>query len=403
MRIWKSITAARRTGIIVFAITFGWVLFFGSNISFFSSARMQLASLFFADDITVAEINQSYHRRQLKVLIVPGHDNIDGGTSYKGVFEASYTAKIGEYLNEYLEKDPNIDAILVRNQNGYTKEFADYFTREGGNITNFITRARDYFNSLRASKVVEKSSAPFTHVRANRRVTTILYGLNKWANDHDVDIVLHVHLNDYPRKSWETAHTGYSMYIPDTSLPNHAPSKAIAEVLSDTFSRFWAKSDLRLEKDIIIQDPDLIALGSYGTLRPASVLIEYGYIYEPRFQNDLLLKETAFRTYQGLVSYFGDERKVTDEFAWLFPYTWEKPISRGVLRDSDVAAFQTALLKLGFYPPRGASIQDCPVSGNFKNCTQEALRAFQDYYGINENGEFGIETRKKFNGLFSKV
>src|SRR3989344_2475822 len=247
MRVRKFFTPVK-TGILVFLLTFGGILFAGSNISFFTEARTQLASLFFANDLTVADISAKYQRKQLTVLIVPGHDAIDGGASYKGVYEAEYTAKIGQYLYEYLENDPNIDAILVRNKNGYTKEFADYFSREEGEIRAFTSRAVGYFNSLKETNQVEKPAAPFTHVRANTRVTKILYGLNRWANDHDVDIVLHIHLNDYPRKSGEVRYEGYSLYIPDASLPNHTPSKAIAEALSGTFSRFWTKSNLRLEK-----------------------------------------------------------------------------------------------------------------------------------------------------------
>ena len=232
-------------------------------------------------------------------------------------------------------------------------------------------------------------------------MTKIRYGLNKWANDHGVDIVLHLHLNDYPKKSSGMAYAGYSIYIPDSSLPNHAPSRAIAEALSGVFSRFWTRSNLRLEKDTIIEDPDLIALGSYGSLRAASVLLEYGYIYEPRFQSETFLKETAFRTYQGLVSYFGDSGKIGDEFAWLSPYEWKKPLSYGVLRNSDVVAFQAALLKLGFYPPDGKSLEDCPMSGNFKDCTRDALHAFQEENGIlDENGVLGYKTRETLNTMF---
>lgn len=390
-----------KTGVIVFAVTFIGILFFGSNISFFSSVRSQFASLFFANDLTIAEINKKYRNKQVKVLIVPGHDSINGGTSYKGIPEAEYTAKIGQYLYDYLENDPNIDAILVRNKNGYTKEFADYFSSEEGEIRNFTNRTIGYFNSLRSLNQVEKPPPPMAHVRANARTTKILYGVNKWANDHGVDIVLHLHLNDYPRKSGEIRYEGYSLYIPDSSLPNHAPSKAIARALSDTFARFWTKSTLYLEKDTIIEDPDLIALGSYGSLRAASILLEYGYIYESRFQNELLLKEAAFRTYQGLVSYFGDNGKITDEFAWLFPYEWKKPLSYGVLRSSDVVALQTALLKLGFYPSGGATFRECPVSGNFKDCTRDALTLFQAKHGIvDENGILGYKTRQTLNAIF---
>ncbi|MBI3074767.1 MAG: peptidoglycan-binding protein, partial [Parcubacteria group bacterium] len=127
---------------------------------------------------------------------------------------------------------------------------------------------------------------------------------------------------------------------------------------------------------------------------------EYGYIYETRFQTEVMLKEAAFRTYQGLLLYFGDSKKLVGESAWFLPYEWEKPLSYGVLRNNDVAAFQSALSLLGFYPPRGTSLRDCPVSGNFKECTKNALFAFQTQYGIAERGEFGAETREKLNELF---
>lgn len=366
------------------------------------SVRHQVASLFFADDLTPDEIQRDYYARRLKVLIVPGHDNIDGGTSYKGRMEASYTVKIGEYLFDYLSKNPNIEVLMTRNESGYTKEFADYFSREQQAIAAFIDRSRGYFKQLSVSNSVETAPPPMAHIRVNKRITNILYGINRWANDNDVDIVLHIHLNDYPKKSSHPGYDGYSMYIPDPSFPNYLPSRKIADALSKNFSRYWAKSNMRLESDTIMEDSDLIAVGSYGTLRSASVLLEYGYIYEPRFQTEIMLKEAAFRTYQGLLSYFGDEKKLAKESAWFSPYEWEKPLSYGVLRNNDVAAFQSALSLLGLYPPRDMSLRDCPVSGNFKECTKSALSAFQSQYGISEQGEFGPETRGKLNELFAE-
>ena len=396
----KESNAAKMTGVVVFFLTFFGLLFVGSGLPLFSLARAQLASLFFADDLTPQEIQERYWGKELTVLIVPGHDNVDGGTSYKGVYEAEYTAKIGEYLYDYLKQNAHIKPILVRNRNGYVKEFADYFAREEPAIRNFITQARGRFQNLSSSGAVETLPPPIAHIRASSRTTKVLYGINKWANERDVDIVIHIHLNDYPRKAWNTQYDGFSIYIPDPAFPNYAASRGIAESLKNTFAKYWAESNLRLEEGTIIEDPDLIALGSYGTLRAASVLLEYGYIYEPRFQTELLLKEAAFRTYQGLLPYFGDT-VVKDEFAWLLPYEWEKTVRYGALKNNDVAAFQSALLKLGFYPPSGSTFRDCPVSGNFKDCTQKALGAFQDAHGIvDEAGVLGYKTRQTLNTLF---
>src|SRR3989338_631539 len=151
----KESNAAKMTGVAVFFLTFFGLLFVGSSLPLFSLARAQLASLFFADDLTPQEIQERYWGKELTVLIVPGHDNVDGGTSYKGVYEAEYTAKIGEYLYDYLKQNAHIKPILVRNKNGYAKEFADYFSREEREIRAFISRSVGYFNSLKESNQVE--------------------------------------------------------------------------------------------------------------------------------------------------------------------------------------------------------------------------------------------------------
>jgi hypothetical protein len=58
----------------------------------------------------------------------------------------------------------------------------------------------------------------------------------------------------------------------------------------------------------IVPDQELIAIGRFNVADTANVLIEYGYIYEPQYQNNKkrmqVIDEYALRTYQGLENFF---------------------------------------------------------------------------------------------------
>lgn len=370
-------------------------------IVFVSDVRTYLASLFFANDLTSEDVRAHYQQGNVSILIVPGHDSKNYGTWYKGMKEADLVAEIGENLYEYLARDGRFNVTLARNRNGYTQEFSDYFTKQKNNIAFFIRSVWTYFNELARTQQIAISPQKVRHNRVNRKTQIALYGINKWANDHNMDIVLHLHLNDYGgRRSWERKYDGFSIYIPSKELPNHEVSQELAHHLREVFSRYWAASSLPVEKSAIIESPLLIATGAAGSLRSAGVLMEYGYIYESRFHTDLMLKEAAFRTYQGLLAFFEDGEKIADDLSWVFPYEWEKNISFESRLKEDIAAAQAALFELGFYPPPGMSKRRCPVNGNFRTCTKIALRNFQKQMGISGNGEFGPKTRAALNKLF---
>lgn len=367
---------------------------------FVDDVQNYLASLFFVDDLTSEEVKNHYRDGRVSVLIVPGHDGRDPGTTYNGIKEADRVALVGEYLYEHLKNNDQFDVTLVRNRNGYTKEFADYFLRQKDSIGFFIQSVWQRFHQLIRSDQVTVSPPAVQHNRASKKTQLILYGINKWANEKNIDIVLHLHLNDYPRSWRERKYNGFSMYISGSALPNHEVSYELAQHFRNVFSKYWAESNLPLEKEIIIESPYLIATGAAGSLRSASLLVEYGYIYESRFHTDLMLKEAAFRTYEGLLSFFDDKKTVQNRFSWIFPYQWNKNIPFGSKLNDDVIAAQSALFKLGFYPPTGKTKRECPINGNLRTCTRRALANFQQYFEIIGNGEFGPKTRGALNTLF---
>ena len=150
-------------------------------------------------------------------------------------------------------------------------------------------------------------------------------------------------------------------------------------------------SDLPIESEGIIEDQDLIAIGSFNSVNAASLLIEYGYIYEPQLTDptmrELATQDLAFQTYLGLQDFF-DPRMIPDMGhtygTSILPHHWETILKEGDRPSHDIFALQTALAVEGIYPPSGTSGNECPRTGKFGPCTREALSAFQNKYGITE-------------------
>lgn len=81
-------------------------------------------------------------------------------------------------------------------------------------------------------------------------VATRLYGVNKWSNENEMDIVIHVHFNDYPGRYSDGVgkYSGLTIYIPDKQYSNSKVSRSIAESVSEFLGKYSAYSDLKYEK-----------------------------------------------------------------------------------------------------------------------------------------------------------
>ena len=177
-------------------------------------------------------------------------------------------------------------------------------------------------------------------------------------------------------------------------------------------TRYNAVSNQSKETAGVVEDQDLIAIGSNNNADAASMLIEYGYIYEPQFQDpairDMTLKDLAYQAYLGLEDFFGQKTpsSVVSSIAYYtlaLPHNWQKTFSRTNSDSSatDVFALQSALVVDGEYPTGIQSKNNCPRSGIFGNCTASALGLFQDKYNIKgESGVVGAKTRAVLNSMF---
>jgi N-acetylmuramoyl-L-alanine amidase len=153
------------------------------------------------------------------------------------------------------------------------------------------------------------------HNTAPSDVGLRLYGIHKWANENDIDLSIHIHFNDHPRKNGAGPgkYTGFTLYIPDPQYSNGKTARAVAERIFARLSQTYSPSDMPKEAPGIVESQDLIAVGSYNTSDAPSILIEYAYIYEAQLQDEatrsLMLQDMALQTYEGLQDFFENRNK----------------------------------------------------------------------------------------------
>lgn len=395
------------------------LLLAGSAFFLRSSAndqRGRLAALFLPERITLEQLEQRYRAKQLTVLVVPGHDRESPGTSFGDLLEVDLNLALAERLRDFFAGDSYFRVFLSQDRTGYASWLRDRSPTRADTIRSFRDRLRGAMR-LAVQSGFEQKSTVF-HPTAEPGVASRLYALNLWANENAVDLVIHIHFNDYPgrRRHQPGRYSGFSIYVPERQLPNARASLAVAREVLAKLASVLPVSNLPQEADGIIEDQELIAVGANASLDPAAILIEYGYIYEPQWRNpgvrDEVLRELAYQTYAGVAGYFDPNRRLTPHDTALLPHRWDRPLASDSWGERDVLALQAALLREGLYPPVPRDLRSCPLSGTFLECTKTAVLRFQERYrgevlspaGLNApNGSAGPLTIKKLNVLYGSA
>jgi N-acetylmuramoyl-L-alanine amidase len=343
------------------------------------------------------EIAQKYEMagqggEKVKVLIMPGHEPSFGGTELGALKERDIAVDIANDLATHLRTDPRLEVFVARDQTAWAPELSNYFEEEWTGIERFVKSAKRAMNLLLKKETIEQRTFEVGHNVAATDVALRLYGINKWANENEYDLAIHIHLNDNPGA---TNHSGFAVYVPDSQYGNSESSKALGVSIANELNKFNASSTLPIENYAIVEDQSLIALGARGTADFASVLIEYAYIYESKISKDavrpVVLDDFAYQTYRGLLRFLG--APVVGDNTLALPYAWEVGAMPEGTAGPQVYALQVALKKLGFYPPAGQLLIGCPISGYVGECTISALKAFQASKGLEKTGAIGPRTK----------
>jgi N-acetylmuramoyl-L-alanine amidase len=284
----------------------------------------------FAKGASAKELRKEYQDGKIKILIAAGHEPGYGGAVYQGVYEREITVDLADELERLLEQNPKYEVIVTRDDNAWDKELQKYFKKNGKKVQKFVAAQKKKMEKLLKKGKVEES-ADSHGVAAPNDVALRLYGINKWANENDVDLVVNLHVNDAPDHgpNAPSQHSGYAIYVPDSVYGNSKTSSELGKTIAKRLSALSDKSTNPVESAGVVPDREFIAVGAFGTLNVPSVLIEYGYITEPRFADvqyrDTLTKDLAYQTYLAIQDFFNDPVKNPRKVKKL-PTSWPMPV-----------------------------------------------------------------------------
>jgi len=264
--------------------------------------------------VSVPTISLPAPIKTFNILIVPGHDVKDGGANYKNLYyERDLAAIIGGKIADIFNKADGYNITVARDTNSWNPIFSIYFQNERQEIIDWKNQCQANEKSSIASgkeKIVQEMGMP-SEVTPDMSVK--LYGINKWANENNIDLVLNLHFNDEERPNMNAPGnlTGFNIFIPESQMKNSAVSRLIAQNVYNELKIIEPS-----ESGELLEDQNLIALGASGTLNAPSMLIEYAYIYEKKLRDDATRQETldqmALQTAIGIENYVNANTRTTN-------------------------------------------------------------------------------------------
>ncbi|MCX6716623.1 MAG: N-acetylmuramoyl-L-alanine amidase [Candidatus Taylorbacteria bacterium] len=266
-----------------------------------------------SSELTVPEATSTL--KTFNVLIVLGHDSLTGGAHFKDIYERDLVSDISEKISVDLNSRVGYKAVVSRDKKEWNPLFTEYFKNEEQNILDFKN-----LHQAEEKKKLSSGSKKFVldmanHTNVDKATAVKLYGINKWANDNEIDLVIHLHFNDSerPNENSPGEYKGFTIFIPESQAINATSSRMVAEFIYAELGKILTPEVVGNQKTSIIEDQSLIALGASGTLTKPSLLIEYAYIYEKMLRTDeeraKSIDEMAKRTTQGIINYVDNLKK----------------------------------------------------------------------------------------------
>ncbi len=351
--------------------------------------------------------------KKINVLIVPAHEPDEGGTEMATpsgeIYERDLAVEIGQDLQAFLQADGNYNATTTRDTKSWSPTFTEYFQNNWNDIVSWEQASKQ--SSLQNPAIAAIFNDGEVHNTAPTDDAIRIYGATKWANENDINFMINICVNNYRGNSYNAVgkYTGFVEYMPPDIYDNGSTTKPVAEAVFKRLSLYNPTSDLPVQEPGLVADPQLIGIGAYNTAKPAAILIEYDYIYEPQFVNPLTrsiaLKDLAYQTYLGLQDYYTGNDNVTATSSYEPSkniYDWTEPVTSASSNAEDIYAMQTALIMDGDYPPAGMTRNECPHSGAIGTCTNLSVKAFQKKYGITGENTFGQKTFSLLNAIYDE-
>jgi N-acetylmuramoyl-L-alanine amidase len=311
---------ATAAAIIFFGLPWATFTFPGATQSFlslFGPGGDELANIILSHNPkTVAQIQARYaaatpqSEKKVRILVVAGHEPGQGGAEFKSLKERDMTVELANDLRSYLASNPKYEVFTVRDQNDWNPTFSAYFKNSWDDIIAWQKASHQEMSHLIDIGSTTAEQPKVIHNDAPKDIAYRIYGIMKWAKENDMDIVIHVHFNNDAVHTYNVAgkYSGFAIYVPAMQYYNSTTTKAIAGRIFDRMKLVEPVSNFPGEASGIVDEPDLIAIGANNTADAASMLVEYGYIYEPQFLDRTkihgAIQSMAFETYLGLQDFF---------------------------------------------------------------------------------------------------
>ena len=243
------------------------------------------------------------------ILVVPGHDTTTGGASFKNIYERDLVVEVADDIASLFAQDPKYKIIVARDKQVWNPILANYFTDNHQAILDFKNTHQAAYKLLVASGQEKVIPNPAPHTLATKETSLELYGINKWANESKVNLIIHLHFNNSTRRNVKLPgpRSGFDMFIPEKQSINAVTSRTIAQdIYNELRKKFLPEAPGYYHS--LFEDQTLIALGASNTLTKPAILIEYAYIYEKIIQTTeakrkQTLEQMAEQTVAGIQDY----------------------------------------------------------------------------------------------------
>ena len=253
-----------------------------------------------------------FQEKKIKILLVPGHEpNAGGADEFKAIKERNLNLQLSEILKNDLSNNPDIEVITARDINGWNPDLKNYVETNKTEIMDWVFIMKKIMLEKINNGEIKLVNPGMKHNVATSSAVLYLYGTNKWIEENNIDLVLHIHFNSNPKINGKPNFSGYCIYIPEKQYSNASSSRIFANYLNEGISKIQTPSTMPQEKDLIIEDQALIATGNYNTLKIPSAVIEYAYMYEKIMTTtttrNAFIEKAASSTATAILKYIKEE------------------------------------------------------------------------------------------------
>ena len=268
-----------------------------------------ICMLFVSIAIYSFDKSRESHSDDFKIIVVPGHEPSDGGAHYGDLYERDLNVDLAERMTELMRSKNGYSVFVSRASGSWNHLLLEYFEKGRKDILDFKNRSQNLYRLFQSAGLITKVEDRMPHTEVSEEGAVRLYGLNKWANDNDVDLLIHIHFNDSNRKdpALPGNNRGFTIFVPESQLKNSSASKAAATFIYAALEKRFASQGSNGHRLGLLEDQSLIALGAFNTLVSPSVLIEYAYIYEGILSSPEMREKTlsamAEATAEGVENY----------------------------------------------------------------------------------------------------